>query len=435
MRNHYLIAMVLFILIGCKGNKIPLFSSNSLDPIPQGMSYIPDGTFVTGNINDSIDNSRSQKRVSIPGFWIKSKEVTNSEYKLFVTWVRDSIARTMLSNTFEEYMITENRQGTPIKPRLNWTPKIKWTDHEQMEILEDLYLPEDERIYGVREIDTRKLVYSMEVIDLKVAAIDATINSKTGRMEGSYVNKDGEEIIINGRSSIIKKESVHIYPDTLCWIRDFPTSKSEPWATHYFSHPGFKDHPVVGVSWDQARAFCVWKTKMQSNQQFRGNANVKMFNYRLPTEAEWEYAARGGNEHAIYPWDCDSTTDEDGCILANYKPRKGDYISDGESITTRVGSYGPNAYDLYDMAGNVSEWTSSAFDNSGFALHSEMNNQQTINVKKGRPTQASKKKVIRGGSWKDSQYFLKVNSRSYEYGNKSRSYIGFRYVKYSLQKH
>lgn len=147
--------------------------------------------------------------------------------------------------------------------------------------------------------------------------------------------------------------------------------------------------------------------------------------FRLPSEGEWEYAARSGKNDYKFPWATDELQDNRGCFLGNFKPGKGNYTEDGHLITSRVGSFAPNEFGLYDMAGNVSEWTSTAYSESGPSQMSDMNPDLRYNAAKNDPY-AMKKKVVRGGSWKDVQQFVRSDMRTFEYQNESRSYIGFR---------
>ena len=226
-------------------------------------------------------------------------------------------------------------------------------------------------------------------------------------------------------------------PDTLSWREKL--GFNEKYVEYYLRHPAYRDYPVVGVSWQQASEFCKWRTDRvnefiliregimlsnpnQQNEPFTTDAymagqyeqglnpqgqianldpalggydpttgklkvkdlatrNVKMTDgiilprYRLPTEAEWEFAAYGliGNtvderiiEKRVYPWDGhwvrNPQENFQGDMLANFVRGRGDYmgvsghLNDNADITAPVFSYWPNDYGLYNMAGNVSEW-------------------------------------------------------------------------------
>ena len=145
-----------------------------------------------------------------------------------------------------------------------------------------------------------------------------------------------------------------------------------------------------------------------------------MNRFRLPSEAEWEYAARGGLEGATYPWGGPYTKNDRGCFMANFKPLRGDYAADQALYTVEADSYEPNDYDLYNMAGNVSEWVGSSYDPNAYEYISTMN----PNVSDSK----NERKVVRGGSWKDVAYLIQVSTRDYEYADSARSYIGFRTV-------
>jgi sulfatase modifying factor 1 len=188
----------------------------------------------------------------------------------------------------------------------------------------------------------------------------------------------------------------------------------------YFWHRAFSDYPVVGVSWHQAKAFAHWRTKYKNDYNRSRKNKPSVSNFRLPTEAEWEYAARGGLQSATYPWGGPYIVNDRGCFLANFKPNRGDYAADMALYTVEAKSYEPNDYGLYNMAGNVAEWTESAYDKGSYEFVSSMN-PNLSSVKNNR-------KVVRGGSWKDVAYFLRVSSRDLEYADSSRSYIGFRTV-------
>ena len=149
--------------------------------------------------------------------------------------------------------------------------------------------------------------------------------------------------------------------------------------------------------------------------------------FDLPTEAEFEYAARGGKIGADYPWGGPYIRNAKGCLMANFKSGRGNYIDDGGAFTVNVKSYFPNDFGLYNMAGNVAEWTASAYDESASTFVHDLNPTFRYEAKASDP-EVMKRKVVRGGSWKDIGYFLQNSTRAFEYQDTAKSYIGFRCV-------
>ena len=368
---------------------------------PYGMVYIPSGTLHIGPSDQDVNNSLWQrsKSISIQGFYMDETEITNNEYRQFVYWVRDSIAHVLLGH-FDEESETEV---------IDWDQKIDWeAGSEDADILEELYYTEDDRLWGKKELNPGLIVYAYDWFDWKAAA----------------AKEDGNRQ--KPRSTFIKKEEVHVYPDTMVWIHDFSYSYNEPMTRQYFSHPAFDDYPVVGVDWRQASAFCVWRSRFWNDYRVgRGEAEVDMF--RLPTEHEWEYAARGGKDLAPYPWGGPYIRNSKGCILANFKPGRGNYPEDGGFYTVRADAYWPNDFGLYNMAGNVAEWTSTAFYENAYSFIHDMNPDIRYDAQEG-DADVMKRKVIRGGSWKDIGYYLQTGTRHWEYQDTAKSYVGFRAV-------
>ena len=139
--------------------------------------------------------------------------------------------------------------------------------------------------------------------------------------------------------------------------------------------------------------------------------------------------ARAGQNKNKYPWEGDlPLTVDEGCFYANFKPDEGNYVKDGYIITSPVATYEPNDYGLYDMAGNVSEWTSTAYTESIDRMTSDLNPEYRYYVAQEDPYKMSRK-IVRGGSWKDVVHNIRADLRMWEYQNEQRSYIGFRCVR------
>ena len=433
-------------LVGVKGKKW-------YPEKPYGMTLVPGGAFVMGKSDDDLANvgDAGTKTVTVRSFYMDETEITNSEYRQFVEWVKDSIIRVRLAifvdenglsggtagagtsggkssknagsisdyafndadpekmSPYDKYMYENYYSvGTSDDPyagrRLNRKVKLKtktsqYPDAEYVEVMDSMYLPLAESYNGLRTIDVSKLKFRYSWMDIQAAA-----KAKVGK-----------------RSNFIKTEQVGVYPDTTVWIKDFSYSYNEPMHNDYFWHQAYSAYPVVGVSWKQAKAFCAWRT-LNKNNYIKSRKKKRDFvnSFRLPTEAEWEYAARGGLQSATYPWGGPYAHNDRGCYLANFKPSRGDYAADGALYTVEAKSYDPNNYNLYNMAGNVAEWTDSSYDAIAYEFVSTMN----PNVSDAK----NMRKVVRGGSWKDVAYMIQVSTRDFEYADTARSYIGFRTV-------
>lgn len=374
--------------------------NNWVMPRPFGMIYVPSGTFHMGPSDEDPNFSyyTNNMAVSVNGFWMDATEITNNEYRQFTNWVRDSIAAKLMGFI---------KQGQDGNEYVDWkkAATIKWADKSTIEKIDAIIVTPDNRIFGKKEIDAEKLEYLSETFDYKAAA---------------YRDKNVP------RSAFITKQKIPIYPDTLCWIRDFAYSYNEPMARKYYIHPAYGNYPVVGVNWKQATAFCEWRSRYM-NAFLESKNRLQECVYRLPTETQWEYAARGGRNEAPYPWGGPYLRNKKGCLLANFKPGRGNYPEDGGFYTVRADAYWPNDFGLYCMSGNVAEWTSSLFYEAAYALQHDMNSDIRWNAKDSDPPKM-KRKTIRGGSWKDVGYFLQTSTRAYEYQDTAKSYIGFRCV-------
>ncbi len=436
MKKLFFLSIILAVVSSCSNNSTGELTGvegrkNYFEPDPFGMVFIPQGSFNMGPADEDVSWAQNTmtKTVTVDAFWMDETEITNNEYRQFVYWVRDSIMRRLLSEQLEDYAISEDAFGNAIDPPiLNWDTKIDFRDEETNTILEEMYLPQNERFFGRKELDTRKLIYEYYWVDLKQAAKKSNrYNYQTKKYDGYVTNLDGDQIEITDRSAFVHRDVVPVYPDTLCWISDFTYSYNEPLATMYFWHPAYDNYPVVGVNWKQANAFCIWRTQFLNNALSKDGQSF-VHDYRLPIEAEWEYAARGGLDLSMYPWGGLYTRNSTGCFLANFKPLRGNYSDDGGVATVSVGTYEPNEWGLYDMAGNVAEWTANAYDESAYVFSHDLNPDYKYNAKPDDPP-VMKRKVIRGGSWKDIAYYIQTGTRSYEYQDTAKAYIGFRCVR------
>ena len=459
MKNIFNLLFIVIFIISCsnkndRGELVGVKGTKFFPDKPSGMVLVPSGSFLMGMADDDIAGLQNApiSTVSIKAFFMDETEITNGEYRQYVNWVKDSIVRQSLAvRAIEEigespsqedldkensinsyfplyqpisevsddekngYELYREQNSFGINPydkktfNLNFDNDLIWEREEYpdlayAEVMEGpiegtgFYLPEDESYNGERIFDIKKIVYNYTTFDAAEAI--------------KYPD--------SARKNFFVQKSIPVYPDTTAWIKDFSYSYNEPMHNDYFWHDAYTDYPVVGISWEQATAFAHWRTMYKNNYQKTLKNSSRVASYRLPSEAEWEYAARGGLESATYPWGGPYTMDSEGCFLANFKPNRGDYAADEALYTVEAKSFWPNDYGLYNMAGNVSEWTRSSYDKGAYHFDSGLNPNvtDTINLRK----------VIRGGSWKDTAYFLRVSTRDYEYKDEKRSYIGFRTV-------
>lgn len=423
------------------------------EPTPYGMVRVNRGYLKMGlQDQDSLWGKKTPvKDISVDGFWMDETEVTNSQYKQFVMWVRDSILRTRLADPAyggdETYMITEDKNGDPVTPHLDWNKRLpRKPNEDEQRAIESLYVTNP--VTGEKLLDYSQMNYRYEVYDYVTAALRRNrLNPEERNLNTDYtvdpdetvmISKDTAYIDDNGkivRETINRPLSgpwdflntyiVNIYPDTTVWVNDFQNSENETYLRNYFTNAAYNDYPVVGVTWEQANAFCAWRT----DYLLKGLGPEARYiqRYRLPTEAEWEYAARG-KDQSEFPWQNKDMANGNGCFYANFKPDRGNYTKDGNLITSKVSSYSPNSNGLFDMAGNVAEWTSTIFTEAGADAMNDLNPQLQYNAAKEDPYKL-KKKSVRGGSWKDPESYIRSAWRTWEYQNQPRSYIGFRCVR------
>ena len=409
---------------------------------PFGMVLVRKGSFLMGANSQSavFGQADNNVMVTVNAFWMDDTEITNSEYRQFVNWVRDSIAYSLLieeEGADSEFALQSKYESDDEKVLINWRKPIPWgnrfiPDEPMAEILSPLFYDEGR---GNLKTTVLRYNYTWTNIDQAVKTANqfdvargrypkgATVRVDSFWVENDEIYYETIERPLRQPSDIVTNGIICVYPDTMVWARDFEYAYNDPLLHSYFSAPGYAEYPVVGVTWEQAHAFCHWRTQLLRSQQ-----HVMVNAYRLPTEAEWEYAARGGRRMAMYPWGDRYARDAEGCYMANFKPYRGSYHNDTGVSTLPVGQFQPNDFGLYDMAGNVAEWTASAYSTSSNMSIHDLNPEFPYMARKEDPN-TLKRKVIKGGSWKDISYYLQCGVRTYEYQYEGRSYIGFRCVR------
>lgn len=258
-------------------------------------------------------------------------------------------------------------------------------------------------------------------------------------------------------------------PDTTVWKGQLAFNDS--YVDHYLRYPGFRFYPVVGVSWLQANDYCKWRTSMvnlklaeesgledlpaEQGGRIPLESGVVLPDYRLPTEAEWEYAAQAlvgtqwldenQTHQRIYPWDGHALRNpygkEMGFFLANFKRGRGDYagiagkLNDGAMITSGIYEYPPNDFGLYNMAGNVNEWVQDIYRPLSFQDVDDLNPirrdglldpSSYYDSEGGESLITDNVRVYKGGSWKDVAYWLSPGTRRFLDEDSATATIGFR---------
>ena len=426
---------------------------------PKGCVLVEGGLFLMGNQPDgySINQSDSlfykrenKQRVTISSFFISDHEVTNEEYNSFLNWLKTRRAMDILAEHHPEFRLQNGQYNEEIP--------IDWLHPT---LIKYFYLP-NKTDKGEYRVDPKQVYYVL---------LDTTCFQR----EYDYKSNAGS-------------------PDFLLWDNIDSIST-------YFIDPVYKNYPVVGISWIQANDYCKWLSDQNNQAILLKHKKLKSYsfyfttesylknnekasvlellqpNFRLPTEAEWEYTAvykdyvdeQGSyptNINHFYPWKGPTFKDKKGNYLANFgriydqnKLLMKKLNDDGFLFTAPVKSYAPNQKKIYDMAGNVSEWVLDSRENIGvdsnlmlenpnlafkFAYNQlktkflglDTNYQSGIDqvneylserisyenhLKNNSPA-----RLVKGGSWAESPIYLMPGTSSFYHENSSSARIGFR---------
>ena len=270
----------------------------------------------------------------------------------------------------------------------------------------------------------------------------------------------------------IQRDSSETYyqsalPDTTVWEKEL--AFNTPYVSNYLRYPGFRYYPVVGVSWEQAVDYCRWRTEAVNKQramEYYGEdyvdgdippieSGIYLPEFRLPTEAEWEYAAYGQagtqwldenqTQRRLYPWDGrtirSSKRGSVGKFQANFKRGRGDYagiagaLNDAGFVTMNIYEYAPNDFGLYNMAGNVNEWVYDIYRPLNFQDMEDLNpirksdfmdSEESYDADNFNSMVSNKSRVYKGGSWADGAMWLSPGTRRFLDQDSSSATIGFR---------
>jgi sulfatase modifying factor 1 len=353
---HFIISCLFFTVAHAQKHKEVDLKMLLPASIVKQLAYIPGKTFTSLSFTGSDSVSTYKPRASsVRSFYISRAEVTNREYREFVNYVKDSLAHHLMGHL---------KNGA-----IDWEQPIDWRDSR----LEALRIKPEDDLFGQKQTDPGKIVFAFDFYG--------------------------------------KSETISIYPDTLVWIRDFHYSYNEPLVKRYFSGSEYDHYPVVGVNLKQAMAFCQWKTAILRSLLKKKESDILA---RLPSNAEWESAAVEGKDSLVRISKNKVYDHNFGNIVDGSRITIKTYNDDGHFYTSPVKTYRPGPYGLYDMKGNIAEWTRTSMEE---VINTEIKEEKTRSIF-----------VVKGGSWNSTPYYLQAGVCQFVKAEETHSYLGFRYI-------
>lgn len=242
---------------------------------------------------------------------------------------------------------------------------------------------------------------------MKVDVLQQLINKMVFVEGGTFTMGATDEQGVTGKGMSADERPTHQVTLSSFYIAKYEVTQEE-WEAVMGSNPSFfigAKRPVEGVSWNDCQEF-IRKLNEKTGEHFR-----------LPTEAEWEYAARGGNRSCGYKYSGSNEIDDVGW-----------HVNNSDGTTHDVGQKKANELGLYDMTGNVKEWCQDIYDKYSRKAQTNPEGRHIHNIEN---MGGYWKRSIRGGSWGDHQWYSRVSYRRSDYPNDDLYTLGFRLA----QKH